>query len=225
MRWTGGRWLLILAGFIPGVILEFSQIFIVSRHCDINDIISNWLGVFLGMLFYIICQPYHRFVAVDPWRRLNGAVLLYFLFILFTGLKPFDFQFSANGPLQIIDHRILIPFFPYFQNTSLWNLYDLVSSILYFIPISLYLSYRLLRRCYRWGSIVFFTSLLGFLLGLVIEYFQLYSPARMGEITDALSYGLGGFLGAFSLYYFFQEILPSLQDEDWEDEGITDADS
>jgi glycopeptide antibiotics resistance protein len=205
---------------MPDLILEFFQLFIVARHCDINDIISSWLGVCLGMIVYGIFQHYHRLFSEDDWRRLNGAILLYLLFLLFTGLRPFDFHFSIDGPLQKISDQMFIPFLAYFQVTNLWNLYDLIRTILYFIPISLYLSYRLLCRRYRWGSIVFFTSLLGFVFGLVIEGFQLYSATRVGDITDVLSYGLGGFLGAFLLYYFFQEILPSFQD----DEDLTGED-
>jgi VanZ family protein len=209
-RWTGAL-LLVAIGFLPGFILEFAQIFIVSRYSDINDILSNWLGVIVGMVVYLICLPFHRVSHAEPWQRLNGAALLYLLFILYIGLKPFDFQFSASGPLQAINRKTLTPFYAYFQNTNLWNLYDLINSILYFVPISLYLSARWLRRQYGWGRIMLLASFLGFLLGLLIEGFQLYSPTRVGEITDALSYGLGGFLGAFCLYYIFQEILPSLE--------------
>lgn len=212
--WTGrknGKWLILTVGFMPAILLEFLQIFIVSRYCDINDIISNWTGVFWGLVIYSLCRSHRSISSSGPWRTLNCAAGLYFIFILFAGLQPFDFHFSMNNLQQAINYQKLIPFLCYFNNTSIWNISDLIGSLLYFFPISLYVSYRMFLRRYHWPSIYFFTIIASLLIGILIEFSQLYSPTRVGDITDALLYGLGGFLGAFSLYYFLNEIRPSLE--------------
>jgi len=210
-RRRSGIWLMLAAGFMPGILLEFLQVFIVSRYCDINDIISNWSGVLLGFLFYSIYLRYRGFSSTD--QTLKGAIGLYFIFAMFAGLQPFDFHLPANGFLPAIGYQKLIPFFAYFQKVSIWNISDLFVSLLYFFPIGLLMSHTLHRRYYPWYSIYVFTSLAGFLMGGMIEFFQLYSPTRVGEITDSLLYGTGGFLGAFSLYYFLHEIRPSFSVE------------
>ena len=210
------NWLMIAVAFMPAILLEFSQIFIVSRYCDINDIIANWLGVFSGLVLYSLLYRKHRLSSMEPWHKLIGAVWLYFIFILFAGLQPFDFHFFDEAPSQAISPRALVPFYSYFSNTSLWNIYDLATSLIYFFPISLYLTYRLHQRHHPWTRIYFVTGISGLLLGITIEFFQFNTPTRVAEITDALSYGLGGFLGTFSVYYFIQEIRPTLEDQSWQ---------
>jgi len=75
------------------------------------------------------------------------------------------------------------------------------------------MSYNLYQRGRGWPSIFFLAALVGFLIGAFIEFFQLYSPTRVGEVTDALLYCMGGFLGTFSLYYIIHEVRPALDYE------------
>jgi len=146
----GGVWLMVVVGFIPGIFLEALQIFIVSRYCDINDIISSWAGVMAGLLIYRFYRPHDRFPSSESWHGLNGAIALYFLFMLFAGLQPFVFQFPAGGFLPAIGYQQLVPFMVYFEMTSIWNISDLITGLLYFYPIGLYMSYALYRRGCNW---------------------------------------------------------------------------
>ncbi len=68
------------------------------------------------------------------------------------------------------------------------------------------------------------TSILGLSTGFSIENVRSSIPSR-GWATLPMFYpnGLGGFLDAFSLYNFFQEILPSLHEHDEEGENLTDT--
>ena len=204
----GGVWLMIVAGFIPGIFLEALQIFIVSRYCDINDIISNWAGVITGLFIYRFYRPHYRFPSSESWRALSGAVVLYLVCILFAGLQPFDFKSTANGLLPVIGYQHLVPFLTYYKNTSIWNISDLITGLLYFYPVSLYMSYALYRQKFNWRTLYVCTGTTGFLMGALIEFCQLYSPTRVGDITDVLLYSIGGLLGTFSLIYYFQEIQP-----------------
>lgn len=193
----------------PPLLLEFMQFFIVSRFCDINDIISAWIGVLFGVFLYMSLRP-HRISAHVTREIFLGAISIYFIFLLFTGLQPFDFNFSPDGPVRLLNHNAIIPFYSYFKKTSIWNIYDLINSLFYFIPISLYLSDYLKSKAWNWGSIYLTTGILGFSTGALIEMFQIFSSSRVAEITDSLLYATGGLLGTFIYYYFLQEIKPVL---------------
>ena len=71
------------------------------------------------------------------------------------------------------------------------------------------MSYALYRRKFDGRTLYVCTGTAGFLIGIVIEFFQLYSPVRVADITDVILYGIGGLLGTFSLVYYLQEIKQS----------------
>jgi glycopeptide antibiotics resistance protein len=137
-------------------------------------------------------------------------LLLYVVALLFSGWQPFDWTFSAETLSQSLTRQHLIPFYAYFQNTDLWNIYDLTAAILAFVPISLYKAIRGREEGRDWFSIFCTTTLLALLLGVLIEGMQLFSLSRAADITDVLSYGLGGSIGVFARYYYERQILPTL---------------
>ncbi|MBU0986224.1 MAG: VanZ family protein, partial [Proteobacteria bacterium] len=157
-----GKWIALAVGLIPGVLMEFLQIFIISRHCDINDIISNWAGVVLGMLTFAAWRRFRRFSDSDVWHDLTVAVWFYAVFIIFAGLQPFDFKLPADGLVPNVGYTRLIPFLAYYQNTSIWNIYDLTASLLYFFPVGLFISHVLYQRRFRWHIIYIYTGMVGF---------------------------------------------------------------
>lgn len=201
--YRNGARLAIVVAFLPGVLLEFAQLFIVSRHCDINDTISNWIGALSGMLLYSIFRRSHRASSSDSWQQMNGAVILYSLFVLFAGLQPFDFLSSFHHANPSIDPKRLIPFYSYFEYTNIWNIVDVAEAIIRFYPVGLYFSYRLIRRNYSWKKTSWAVSASGLATGLLIEFSQTFSPTRVADITDALLYGIGGLLGSLSLRHMW----------------------
>ena len=203
-----GIWLLIAVGFVPGILLEFLQIFIVSRYCDINDIISNWGGVSFGIIFYSLYHPYQRVAYADRWRELSNALGLYFVFMMFAGLQPFDFQFSVGSLRNEVKLEMIVPFLTYFKNTSIWNISDLIISLLYFFPVSVYLGHQLRKHLLTWRTVYIITGLAGLSLGCFIELLQFYSSTRVSDITDVLLFCAGGLLGTFALNYYTREIQP-----------------
>jgi glycopeptide antibiotics resistance protein len=141
---------------------------------------------------------------------LRLPLLLYVISLLFSGWQPFDWTFSAASLSQNMIPQHLIPFYAYFQHTDLWNMYDLMTAMLSFVPISLYIAMRGRNQGQSWRAIVCTTTLLALLLGAVIEGMQLFSLSRAADITDVLSYGVGGSIGVFALYYYERQILPTL---------------
>ena len=114
------------------------------------------------------------------------------------------------SPQRLTDLVNLIPFFAYFRTHSLWNIFDLANSILYFMPISLFWTFKLRNKGASFLFIYLLTTCSGLAIGFGIELSQVFSPTRIAEITDVLSYGLGGALGTFLIYYFEREIKPIL---------------
>jgi len=192
-------------------LLEFGQLFIVSRITDINDIIAGYLGVFLGFAAYHVLKPLRRkLYKKEELNLLIIPLFFYGLFILFAGFRPFDWTLNPQVIQLDLNPENLIPFYAYFRKTSLWNIYDLANSTLYFLPIALYWTIKLRRKPTPFYTIYLRTILTGLLVGGVIEITQLFSPSRIAEITDVLAYGLGGALGTFLLYYYEQEVRPML---------------
>lgn len=205
-----GMWPALAAVFLPALITEFCQVFIVSRFCNINDIISSWMGAFLGIIIAAAFIRNKKTALADGIAHLKPLMLIYLIFIFFTGMRPFDFSFPETGFLPQLNPSHWIPFLAYFQNTSIWNIDDVIKTLLYFTPIGLYLSFRLFEALYSWKHIYIYSGLLGLISGSLIEFMQMFSPSRSADITDAILFCTGGLIGAFSLYYYSHEIKPAL---------------
>lgn len=190
---------------------EFMQMFIISRITDINDIISGYLGFALGVALYYLLRPIRRKTFHHHLDLLKIPLLMYGFFILFSGLQPFDWSFDLEFFKSNLHAYSLVPFYAYYKTTSLWNIYDLINSLTFFLPISLYWTYRLRQKAGRWPAIYLRTVLAGLIIGLFIEVMQLFSVARVAEITDALAYGMGGALGTFLIYYYEKQLKAMLE--------------
>jgi glycopeptide antibiotics resistance protein len=200
---------MVVAPLIYFCLLEFAQLFITSRTTDVNDIISGYAGIIFGYIFFIIIHS-SKPVLEESLDNLKIPLILYTIFILFAGLRPFDWSLSSEIINRDLSLGSFIPFYAYFRTHSLWSIFDLMNSILYFMPISLFLSYKLRNKGKHFLSIYLLTIFLGFLIGFSIEISQVFSAMRVAEITDVLSYSLGGALGTFLIYYFEREIKPKL---------------
>lgn len=191
--------------------LEGVQIFISSRISDINDILIGYAGVATGYLLYDLLRPIRRKNLKSDLDLLKIPLVIYAVFIIFSGLRPFDW--TLDPKVLAVDLRMdnLIPFYAYFRKTSLWNIYDIINSLTFFLPISLYWSYRMNRQGISYPRIYLFTILSGLAMGALVECSQLFSASRIGEITDALAYGGSGAIGTFMIYYYEHQVLPTLK--------------
>jgi glycopeptide antibiotics resistance protein len=190
--------------------LETAQLFITSRVSDVNDIISGTAGVYLGYILYRFFTPEN--VESGDFRSdmLKIPLLVYTIFIFYSGFRPFDW--SLNPHVWQVDLRLrnIVPFYAYFKKTTMWNIYDLIRTLCFFMPISLYLSYHYRKGKLAYHKLFVTMPLLGFLAGGIIEFTQLLSPTRVAEITDILSFGISGWIGVFLLYYYEKEVMPTL---------------
>jgi len=203
--------LMIIAPLVYFVMLESMQLFIVSRTTDINDVISSYSGLISGYIIFLLIHSFiNKPIKEETIDLLKIPLSIYFIFILFAGLRPFDWTLSSEILAHDLTPGSLIPFYAYFTTSSLWNIFDLINSILYFMPISLFWSYKLRSKHKPYPYIYLLTVSVGFLIGLGIEFSQVFSAARVAEITDTISYALGGALGTFLIFYFEREIRPKL---------------
>ncbi|RMF86568.1 MAG: VanZ family protein [Nitrospinota bacterium] len=173
-------------------LVEIGQMFVRSRVSDINDILAGWLGTFGGIWIAHFLATGQAAPRRLPHRsEVYTGLLLYLGFLCLANLKPFDFTLNRlSSPLPL---RNLVPFYAYFRVTRLWNLYDLLVTISYGIPLGFLWALRQYRRSGNGtaaGAIV-----IPLLLGLLFESAQYFSPSRSADLTDVLSYGLGGYLG------------------------------
>ncbi len=206
-----GKLLLIALPLLYFPFLEFLQIFITSRITDVTDILSGWIGAALGYLLYKLLRPLRHKNLKSDLDLLKVPVAMYALFMFFAGLRPFDWSLSPE--VLAVDMRLdnLVPFYAYFRKTSLWNIYDLASSFAYFLPLSLFWSYRQKSRGVSYTQLYVLTTLMGLAAGAFIEFSQLFSASRIAEVTDVLAFGGGGALGTFLVYYYERQIVPTLQ--------------
>jgi glycopeptide antibiotics resistance protein len=190
--------------------IEFVQVFITSRITDINDIISGLGGIVIANFLYDLLRPVRRKNLKSDLDLLKIPLIIYGVFILFSGFRPFDWSFDPK--VLAVDMRLdnLIPFYAYFRKTSLWNIYDLLNSLTYFLPISLYWSYRLKEKGTPYPQIYFLTIVTGLAVGALIEFTQLLSAERIAEITDIIAYGASGAIGTFMIYYYENQVVPTL---------------
>lgn len=206
-----GRLLLLGIPLLYFPFIEGVQLFITSRITDINDIIFGCAGVGTGYLLYKLLGPLRRKNLKSDLDLLKIPLVIYWVFILFSGLRPFDW--SLDPKVLAVDMRLdnLVPFYAYFRKTSLWNIYDIISSLTYFMPISLYWTYRLKEKGTAYLQIYLLTIITGMAVGAFVEFSQLLSAARIAEVTDVLAYGGGGALGTFLIYYYEKQVTPTLE--------------
>ena len=198
-------WIIPMAYFL---FVETFQLIISSRITDMNDVMSGYCGVLIGYVIYNIIPPSPKAFLDMDIQMLKVPVMIYLVFIMFSGLYPFDWSTDPSVIARDMKIGNLVPFYAYFRNTNLWNIYDLASTLALFVPVSLYLSYTLKQNDKLYPTIYLITTLSGLLFGLVIEASQLFSYQRVAEITDIIAFAAGGAIGTFLLYYYENQIAP-----------------
>ncbi len=201
-------WWLLPPLFFAG--LESLQLIITSRVSDVNDIIGGTAGVYLGYALYRLFPPGRADLQTLNLRIFRVPALVYLAFMFFSGFRPFDWS-PAHIHKDLMTGN-LVPFYAYFRKTTLWNIYDLVHSLTFFLPVSLYWSALLKQRGKGYGGIYVRMGLAGLCAGLLIEFAQLLSDSRVAEITDVIAYAGSGALGTFLLYYYEHQIAPAARD-------------
>jgi len=113
--------------------IEFMQFFINSRISDLNDVLSAYFGViFGGGILFIEKRNWFPEKSHLSFTDLRIPIILYIIFLFYTGLKPFQFSLETSVLAQDLKSEHMIPFFSYFKKTSVWNIYDIFETSIAF---------------------------------------------------------------------------------------------
>jgi len=187
----------IISAFLFSSMIEFLQIFSISRKTEMTDVVNNtisaWIGCVLSNIFLISYKD-KFFHQVNIIRRNNPLLIfliLYSLLILLGFMYPFDISIDVDDIRHALTEANLIPFC-YNQNSP--SFIDMGINIFVFIIFG-FLGYAALKIYYSRILVVFFTIFLGFCLASMIEFFQIFMVSRFTDITDIIIRVIGVLFG------------------------------
>ena len=124
----------------------------------------------------------------DPRRLILPAIAIWGLAVVFMHWNPPRFRVPDRPYWRL---EWMVPFWSYFFSRSLADLADVLGQVFFFMPLGTLLAARTNRQSFL-GSLV-----IGFALGLAIEFGQAFIPSRTADISDAISAAAGTGLGLF----------------------------
>ncbi len=175
-----GVFVSIISVLIFSIIVEITQIFFISRVTDTTDLITAVLGATFGVVISLFS------------KRQKLIIAIYALFVFYYTLMPF--RFSSTFRITI-DEKNLIPFYAYWENTTVFAFQDLIKGIVLFLP----LGFLIARRNSQKKNLVLFCIFYGIVFSLCMEVCQLFAIGRYFDVTDVMLAGIGA--GAGSLIY------------------------
>ncbi|WP_456442229.1 VanZ family protein [Caldithrix abyssi] len=217
--WRGTRYgrLLILGLLIVYFpVLEVTQFFIKSRFSDVNDIISGYLGAWSGALLFLLLKKEHWF-ANDKTLRFHHFVapfLIYLIYVFYKGFSPFNFSLQPDVLALNLKVRYLAPFYAYYKVTSLWNIYDLLESFFWLMPLGFAIAYHARSRGAE-RQMFLRAIFAGLAISAIIEISQLFLPTRTGDITDVIFMTIGSYMGAYLFRYYWETYVARTQPSDF----------
>lgn len=192
--------------------LECLQVLVVSRVCDVTDIllagcgaavgvgIGNWLRRHAGAM-----EP-EAPARARTWRREAAAFAVVWLLVLgFYAWYPFDFHVSAS----FLRGRLLPlrppPFTFYFLASPVLAIAQAVQKALFFAPLGAAAAVLSARfdGTRRGNASVLVSVLALVLVALVVELGQALLPGRLPDLTDVMIEvvgGAGGFWAAWAIW-------------------------
>lgn len=170
---------------------------------------NSWTGVLRGLAFYDqALSPAQVLYHYETWAEKGRpdvsekerAVALY-LFDERAG--RFIHNQVTSGPALSIPDRYLVldqvllrPFWEasHLSSSGYWD--DVLVNIAGFVPFGfLFCAYLSLARRFKWPALV--AILLGFMVSLTIESFQVFLPTRDSDTTDVITNTLGTCFGVW----------------------------
>lgn len=192
--WFGGM-------FAAG--LSFMQLLIISRACDVTDILFRVLGLWLGAIGHSAYLRDRRRLtpALQEQRHLRLAKIgcaAVFGYILFTGVIPLSLDLETGGPATSFTSKGFLPFHAYFDARFDLMIDDAMEKFGSYALLAMLLAsgWPGLQRgtlCVRSGTRARLTTItaIGLTLCVVIEVIQMYIPVRITSLTDPILAGAG----------------------------------
>ncbi|HEY7424165.1 MAG TPA: VanZ family protein, partial [Gemmataceae bacterium] len=171
--WRSGRsWPLILGlGLLVSGAIEFMQLFVVSRFCDITDVLTGGSGVLMGWAIVLVYRgvcPSQFTSTILRW----GMLAAWLGVLIFMEWQPFNFALDLSRARDRLHHVSLLPFLDYYQGNYIHGLDEFVHKILLFVPLGVLLAPPVpVSR----GAMLFCWSL-AVAVAVVLEAGQLFLP-------------------------------------------------
>ena len=188
--WRSARaWPRVLgAGLAVAALVEFMQLFVESRPCDVTDIIGGTLAVLSGWALRLGWPAASR-KGSSPRLDLRWLLLLGWLGVLTVmNWQPFDFSFETTFLQERLGKLPLVPFADYQQATTLHAFEQLLTKVVWWVPLGSILAALMPRE-------VFLPLLLTSLVAVGLEAGQVSLPSRYASVTDVLLESAGAAMG------------------------------
>jgi VanZ family protein len=192
--------------------IEFVQQFFPPRTVSLNDLLAESLGTLIGiMLWFLIgekLQKYFRLIGQGNWLSIKSAIILFLPVYVFLSLFPFDFVTSMSE----LDNKLTSGHDSFFfdieacQDSLLRCVVKLVVEMLVLVPLG-GLFAALPYVPYRYGLAV----VLGFILGILIEFTQVFIYSGSGQGLSILTRMMGVAIGVKAYSYFSSLSLHTLR--------------
>ena len=194
-------WVAFAAGTVAVSFIEFAQLFVFSRFSDVTDLVTGSIGVALGVAAVPALSD-RRTATMVRKEPARGAVALARIAVaVWTGVlvsyhwQPFDFTVEPRRVVAGVHELLSLPFSSYYAATTFHAFLELIRKSLLALPLGM-----LLRLSWPVGDhskspisqarLVLLAGL-GFCLLLAVEVGQIFLPARVPDMTDAILGELG----------------------------------
>jgi glycopeptide antibiotics resistance protein len=178
--------------------VQFLKLFVFSRFSDTTDLVMGSLAILAGWCVGLVLRGSPR--PSDPAggsiprsALFVGLILAWFGALVFINWQPFDFQLSGGTALSRLRELSWIPFADYHGQSYLHAFDEMLSKIVLFMPVGLFLVPVYRQADARLGGLL--VVLLGAMLTTTFEAGQLFLPSRYASVTDVLLETLGLWLG------------------------------
>ncbi|MGE5303698.1 MAG: VanZ family protein [Alphaproteobacteria bacterium] len=186
----GVTWLI---GGVLAVLVETVKLFVIGRTFEIDNLVLCSTGTLLGALVI----PGLASLKIARRSAKEILVLLAIGLIGYSELMPFDWIYTNELPTKMAFIEWL-PFKAYFFSNPLFAAFDMGKKLYVSIPLGFVLAAQVSSpkvRLYR-------ATLLGSMIGVVLETSQIALRSRTPSVTDVLLIGFGSWLGAVAFEYF-----------------------
>jgi len=174
-----------------GVGLEVVQLAVRSRTTSARDALAAVAGVVVGLAVALGLGTGRR--ARHGWLLVGGA---YAGSIALLALQPFEFDFTWETLRGRVSYTSLIPYSSYYYRANVAAVADFLEGLLCYLPLAFVLAHAHTRHNHARARLAPAVALTCMMLALVLEVLQLGMPRRYAEVSDVLTAGLGGMLGA-----------------------------
>jgi len=184
--------------------LECLQVLVISRVCDITDVLLAGCGAAIGVGVGSILRRHAEAPASEApaptrsWRReAVVGIVVWLLVLAFYAWFPFDF----HGTLPYLRARLgplrPAPFTSYVFATPVHALAKMIQTSLSFVPLGAAMAVLSVpyEKTRRWGLAVATAILSLTLFALILELGQMLLPSRYPDLSDLILEVLGGAAG------------------------------